>query len=395
MKNKKIDLISLSFNILLIAALIGGVILVGQNQNTQRGAYFAGASLLIQPTTITANAGDVVPVQLWVQTANSAKVSAVDVNICYDKYLTMGTVDPTTLVDLNSDAFKGIEYIKNDATTSCLRLVAVSSGISPDKLGSGLVKVAAIRFTAAAAGTGTLKVSNTAKVSGYNPTAGATDTAMSVSSYPISTYTITQGTPTTSTLYLKFSMSFLGVKGADSACADGSKMPLSVTVRASDGTTKTYTNVIPTKTTGVTGDGLAIYNVSLPLTGFGYANNIAVFVKGPKHLQVKYGVNGQQNFYNKAGGELSGLTNDVNTTQGFSFEKYPLLAGDVTGSTTGVQDGVVDGLDFAYIKSASNGRATVASGGYMLADINGNCAMESQDLSLMMVSLNNKQGQLY
>ena len=395
MKNKKIDLISLSFNILLIAALIGGVILVGQNQNTERGAYFAGASLLIQPSTITANAGDIVPVQLWVQTANNAKVSAVDVNICYDKYLTMGTGDPATLVDLNTDAFKSIEYIKNDATTNCLRLVAVSSGISPDKLGSGLVKVAEVRFTAAAAGTGTLRVTNTAKVSGYNPTAGATDTAMSVSAYPISTYTITQGTPTTSTEYLKFSMSFLGVKGADSACADGAKMPLAITVRAADGTTKIYTGVIPTKTTGVSADGLAIYSVGLPLIGFGYTNNIAVFVKGPKSLQVKYGINGQLNFYNKAGGELSGFTFDQTTTQGFSFEKYPLLAGDVTGPTAGVQDGVVDGLDFAYIKNAANGRATVASGGYMLADINGNCAMESQDLSLMMVSLNSKQEQLY
>ena len=112
-------------------------------------------------------------------------------------------------------------------------------------------------------------------------------------------------------------------------------------------------------------------------------------------MQVKYGVNGQQGFYNKAGGELSGLTIDPNTTQGFSFEKYPLLAGDVTGPTAGVQDGMVDGLDFAYIKNAANGRATVSSGGYMLGDINGNCAMESQDLSLMMISLNSKQGQLY
>ena len=395
MKNKKIDLISLSFNILLIAALIGGVILVGQNQNTQRGAYFSGSSLSILPTSMTANTGDVVPVQLWVQTNDNAKVSAVDANVCYGTGLTLNASDLATLIDLNQDAFKSIEYVKNDTTTNCLRLVVVSSGISPDNLKSGLVKVAAIRFTAASATTGTIAISSGAKVSGYNPTAGATDTAMSISAMTSGSYTIGQGTTTGTGPYLKFSMSFLGVKATDSACADGSKMPLVITVRAADGTTKAYSGILPTKTSGVTTDGLAIYNVGLPLTGFGYTNNIAIFVKGPKHLQVKYGVNGQQGFYNKAGGELSGLTIDPNTTQGFSFEKYPLLAGDVTGPTAGVQDGMVDGLDFAYIKNAANGRATVSSGGYMLGDINGNCAMESQDLSLMMISLNSKQGQLY
>ena len=83
MENKKPKILIIAFNVLLVAALIGGVILVGQNQNTRRGAYFSGAKLSILPETITANTGDDVPVQLWVNTENNAKVSAVDTEICY------------------------------------------------------------------------------------------------------------------------------------------------------------------------------------------------------------------------------------------------------------------------------------------------------------------------
>jgi hypothetical protein len=190
-------------------------------------------------------------------------------------------------------------------------------------------------------------------------------------------------------------MTYLGIKNG-AQCATVGDMPLTVIVRAPDGTTKTLDNV-PSYGGAVGTDisALAVYNVQVPLGDFNYRDNLAVFVKGPKSLQVKYGVNGQSAFYNKAGGELSGLTNDGATTPVFDFTKYPLLAGDVTGLTGGVQDGVVDGLDFSYVKTESIKRTEVGAGGYMLADLNGNCKMESQDLSILMLSLSEKQGQLY
>jgi len=91
---------------------------------------------------------------------------------------------------------------------------------------------------------------------------------------------------------------------------------------------------------------------------------------------------------------LGGLTNDFTTTPLFDFTKYPLLAGDVTGPD-GTQDGVVDGLDFSFVKTQSIARTEVAAGEYMLADLNGNCKMESQDLAILMLSLKEKQAQLY
>jgi len=40
-------------------------------------------------------------------------------------------------------------------------------------------------------------------------------------------------------------------------------------------------------------------------------------------------------------------------------------------------------------------RTGVEDRGYILADLNGNCQMESQDVALLMLSLSVKQGQLY
>ena len=170
-------------------------------------------------------------------------------------------------------------------------------------------------------------------------------------------------------------------------------MPLTVTVLAADGTTKTYNNVMPTKS-GASSAGLADYLVSLRLSGFNYNSNIAVFVKGPKSLQMKFGIDGQSKSYDKAGGELSGLTNDDATTKVFNFDAYPALSGDVTGPS-GTQDGTIDGLDFVMVKAEAVKRTPALAGGYMLADLNGNCQMESQDVTTLMLSLSEKQGQLY
>lgn len=191
--------------------------------------------------------------------------------------------------------------------------------------------------------------------------------------------------------WLKFRMSFLGV-APGYTCANPDDMKLAVSVLASDGTMKTYGGVVPTLV-GNQGN-LAYYEVKLKLTGFNYTDNIAVFVKGPKQLQGKYGINNQSEYYDKAGGQLMGLKYDEATTPLFNFEKYPLLAGDVTG-VDGVQDGMIDGLDFSKVKTEATKRTSVEQDGYLLTDLNGNCQMESQDLALLMWSLSVKQDQMY
>jgi hypothetical protein len=192
--------------------------------------------------------------------------------------------------------------------------------------------------------------------------------------------------------YLNFRMSFLGVAN-NALCADGEKMPLIVTLLAKDGASKVYRDVMPVKESAVAGSTWATYKVGLRLDGFEYKNNVVVFVKGPKHLQVKYGKDNQNAFYNMSGGELMGLTSNPTNSPTFNFTNYPVLAGDVTGATNGVPDGTIDGLDFSFIKNEAIKRTRGKS--QIHADTNGNCEMESSDLAWMMLALVDKQEQVY
>jgi hypothetical protein len=428
MKNKSINIV---FGILMIAALIGGVMLANSNQNTQRGAYFAGTKMLIMPENITAKDGETLVAQLFVNTDNGAKLSAVDTYVCYDKGLELDADSPDKQIVLNTDALKDLVDVtlENVGDKPCVRIIALAgASMKPASLKSGMVRVANIRFKATEVASGKITIlADKTKVGGYNPTAGATDNSLKVGTVTGADYEVTAGngggnndqcnsdsdcadneycdtsthmckaknTPTdpasADDSFLKFKMSFYGVRG-DAQCADAEKLPLNVTVRGSDGTAKTYNGIVATKS-GTSGD-LGVYEVKMRLNGFNKRNGVAVFLKGPKSLQVKYGVNNQSSHYNVAGGELSGLTNSESSTPTFDFTKYPLLSGDVTGQN-GTQDGVVDGLDFSYIKSESIKRTEVSSHGYMKADMNGNCKMESQDVANMMLSLSVKQGQLY
>jgi len=72
-----------------------------------------------------------------------------------------------------------------------------------------------------------------------------------------------------------------------------------------------------------------------------------------------------------------------------------MLAGDVTGPTYERQDGVVDGRDFSYVKTRAIQRISCNPGEDMLADLDGNCQVVSVDISTLMLSLAEKQGQLY
>jgi len=190
--------------------------------------------------------------------------------------------------------------------------------------------------------------------------------------------------------WLKFRMAFLGVTPVGE-CSQAKIMPLRVSVMAPNGTMKSY-DVVASKANNT--GSLAFYDVSLKLDGFNYTDDLAVFVKGPRHLQIKYGVDGQNEYYDKAGGEIGGLTLAESTTPMFNFESYPLLAGDVTGPG-GVQDGQVDGLDFSKVKTEVGKMTTVGAGEFLVTDVNGNCTMESQDLALLMLSLAVRQSQMY
>lgn len=391
--------------VLLIVALVASLVLVEKSQELRKGAYFAGAKVSVLPGEITAVRGQAVPVQLWVESdSETAKVDGLQTQLCYGTGLSLDESKIDSLVTLNSEAgFNSMPLATIE--NNCLK-IAISSDKGASALKAGLVQVATIRFTAAAAGSGKIELNiDKTKVSGNNPT-GGTDKAMKVGSVigasytinsagieptstktPVSTKTPTKTPVPASTEYpeISFKMSFQGVN-ANAKCANDLK--ISVMVLGGGTSKKTY----PATATKVeSGTDKAVYLAEVKLDGFNYNKDVAVFVKGPKHIQTKYGVDGQKDFYNMAGGQLD-LTDSGKI---FDFSNYPLLAGDVTGDTVGVPDGVIDGRDFSYIKSEVEKRTEVAEGGSMQADLNGNCKLESQDIAIMMLSLKEKQAQLY
>jgi len=122
------------------------------------------------------------------------------------------------------------------------------------------------------------------------------------------------------------------------------------------------------------------------LNGFSATNGMALLIKGPKHVQMKYGINNQTEYYNEANGQLN-LTSGVNQ---LDFSGYPLLSGDVVGSTDSDNnpDGIVNGRDYSYVL---NKFGTTDRQG----DLDYDCAMSTQDLQLVKLTLNERQSQKY
>jgi len=485
MKNKSKTII---VSLIMVGALAGGLLLVKQNQNTQRGAYFAGTKVFMMPEEHSGQVGNEVIAQLFVETENEAKLSSIDTQICYGNELIISEEDPSSQVELNKEALGTLV----DATVvgegyKCLRLVAIADlNKKPKDLKGGMVRVATIKFVAINPGEGEIKIDREkTKVGGYNPTAGATDSALKVGEIGDSRYII-QGdnilpTPvlprscnqscgvnsscgdglicfpqwwpcsrempaeilsktqisggslseseqqtliqicpevegsipsaiplilygvcrnpqcpfkpdcecqTSNDSVINYKVAFANVNGNDAKCVVN--WPLQFIVLGG-GTSRAYSGIIPQSKAVV--EGKLVFSGSLVLTDFGI-REVAVFVKGPKHLQMKYGINNQEGPYNQAGGEIS-LTDSADTSPVYDFTRYPIMAGDVTGVTSEAQDGWINGVDFSYIKSKSLVHETVATGGYLRGDLDGNCQVNSNDVNILKISLQAKQGELY
>ena len=397
MNNEKIK--SVAFLVLLTIALVLGVILVQQNQEIRKGAYFAQTNVLLLPTEMTVGVGDEMQVQVWVDTSNDAKVDGLQTDLCYEAdYVTPKTDslgDVTEAVVPNSEAGLNqvpLAIVVGD-TDKCIRF-AINTNKNATYLKSGLVKVGTIVFKAVAIGSGdlTMKLDKTT-VTGDNPTGGM-DTYMQVSNVVGASYTIsssggggnepTNPPASADDMWINYRVAFAGVR-ANRACSTNWQTKLTV---LSGYTRREYRNVHLTRTTATNSAGEVIYEGSLQLAGFKQTSGVAVFFKGPKHLQVKYGVNNQSASYNKAGGEIT-LASSQNGSQVVNLSGYPMLAGDIDGN------GVIDGVDFGKVKVKSARFDQVADGGYMAEDLDGSCQVNNNDTILLVRSLNEKQDQVY
>lgn len=394
MKNQK--RVQFLFTILLLVALAMGVILVQQTQELRKGAYFGRTAVVIKPTEFNVAVGGILPVQIWVVSEEDAKVDGVEAYVCFGNKLEPAEADlKKSIVPNQEDSFNVVTLARYDQDVNCMKFQVGSLGTASESLPSGAFMAATLNLRALTEGSGVIEIDQeNTKISGRNPNVSSIDTALLVTAVEGASYNITIGgggdtpQPTSSAtdadMWINYRVAFAGVK-PDRQCATGWQTKLTA---LSGQIRKEYTSVPLSKTTDVNDKGEAVYEGSFHAPGFSQANGVALFFKGPKHLQVKYGKSGQTAVYNQAGGEIS-LTNVASTSPVLDFSEYPILAGDVNG------DGMINGIDFTTIKPKAADFVEIASGGYLAEDLDGSCQVNNNDIILLVRSLNEKQDQVY
>lgn len=372
---------------LLTLALAAAVILLQNNQDTRKGAYFTTTRLFLQTASNSYTAGAVAPVQVWVDSPQ--KMNFVETVVCWENgKLSLPTTASDLLAAVHARApFTDVLKAKR-LNENCLQL-SVKAEVADTAISAGPMAVASIDFTAGANGVVQMGLSKElSTVSGFN--INSTDTAAEIATPELITLNI-GGMGTGPQLAFFVTLSNLTKENYD-RCenARGSNIKVDLQVQSGSGVMTTFNQVTLTRDSEWTIPGTSVnlvkYKGVVTLVGVVPGNNFSLFVKGPKHIQTKYGVNNQTTYYNEPKGNLT-LASGANE---FSFMAYPLLAGDITGAN-GTPDNKVDGLDYAMVKS----EFAKDSNRDLKADLDYSCDISGNDINLVKVALNERQSQRY
>ncbi len=390
MKNNKSSIIIM---LLMAVVLVAVMAVISDRQELRRSAHYAKGSLHLAPSEIEAEIGEEVSVILKaVPGVDEPIIQNVQALVCYDNNVLQiadtedNAMQKIEIIDKEVFTEEPIIFFEEIANKSCVNLTAVTN--KAGELSSKVVDVARFKFTTLAEGSGNIEIMKGDSVmSGY--IANNMDKSIEITTVENASYVVSGAVvepPAGEVPWLNFKMAFMGVN-KQSSCA--MNWPMTLTVLGDAGVSKVYSNVRGEVVSGT--ENPVIYEVSLPLTDFEDTENVAVLIKGPKHLQVKYAVDGQDEFYGKQGGELV-LTKDKETSKVYDFTKYPLLAGDVTGKD-GKQDGLINGMDFLYVRDAAIARGKDLPN-LDKGDLDGNCVHNSLDVTWLMQALEERQEQI-
>jgi hypothetical protein len=137
----------------------------------------------------------------------------------------------------------------------------------------------------------------------------------------------------------------------------------------------------------INGSDLEYFMAEIELNDEMESDDLAVFIKGPKHLQLKYGMDKQTSYYNDLYGKLKAFNLGDNEDKVYDFTGYPVLAGDIAN---GKQDGLINALDFSYVKKQMSSIKPDEK-----VDLDGNCKILSGDFGLVLKTLKEKEDQNY
>jgi hypothetical protein len=337
-------------------------------------AFQGSVDAYLSPSTRTVSVGEVFTAKVMVNSGDS-KISGVLLRLNTDESkLKIKSV----VVNTGVFGMVPLESVANGVAS----MAGVNTKTSAD-LASGTIEFATVTFEGVANGTVDVNLNSGWEVVGPTTTS---DPNFSVN-WQKGTYTVADAV-TGQDLVLNYKFAFSNVNPTSAQCVVD--WPLKITILGSN-QNKVYEGVVPQSKT-VEGNKL-VFGGSLGLVGFTETSNIAVFASGPKQLQMKYGIGDQSAYYGKVGGELT-LTKTTSLV--YDFSNYPMLAGDVvSNSLTETQDGFINGVDFAFVKAKSLTHETVDAGGYLKGDLDGNCQVNSNDVNILKMSLQEKQDELY
>jgi len=197
--------------------------------------------------------------------------------------------------------------------------------------------------------------------------------------------------------YLSFNYVLDGVKPGNDSCTKNWKIKVVV----SKGTVKTQTYTVPLAkdSTRSANSGDNVYRAFVPISDLPDTTGLSVLLKGPKHMTTKYGMDNQDDGYTQYMGMLTIAKGVATKNKPFNFINYPILAGDVTGIFNGIPDGVIDSLDYNFIKrkmSEVNDQEFIGEEGLdLMGDLDGNCVVNSADLNLLKKALKRQYAQTY
>jgi len=382
--------------ILSLVAIGGGLYLVGQNQETRRGATYAGVGVSFWPNTKVISVGETFWVTMMLD-ANSQKLSGLEAKIRYDRtklkvLMTEAVTADSVGVGESGWLFKTVTDVfdkSDNQNEGYISLSGVSMEEIEAKMATGVVQILKINLEAIAPGEGKVGMwtADTNTIVGHN--VNGNDKGLAITSYADGIYTIGGGetpspTPGEGTgSRMRFMFRFSGVD-ASAQCAEN--WPISIIVLG-EGKTAVY-NTVSQRISTIT--DRAVFLADFKLNGFEAKEGLAVFVRGPKHIQMKYGDDLQDRSYWAVGGKLSVI--DENKI--YDFSGYPMLAGDVTGPNE-TRDGVINVLDFSQMKTRAGTHLTVQDDDYLPEDLDGNCQLAPNDVEVLKQSLGTKQDELY
>jgi hypothetical protein len=171
-----------------------------------------------------------------------------------------------------------------------------------------------------------------------------------------------------------------GVKAVNPCFGDLS-FKINVAKDGQDGITGNVTATIVDNKFNVNGDQVfKISNFALD-SNYALTDKIKIFISGKKTLATLYGKNSQ----NSGFGALNTsqiLVSSLSDNAVLDLWAYPVLNGDVgKEGQLGTQDGVVNAVDFSYMKNQW-GR-TCSAGQNLEADLNGDCRVDTFDLQIL------------